>query len=408
MKDFDLNFVRSQFYAFDGDNPLSQKAFFENAGGSFPCKFVVDKLTKFYETTKVQPYGYFNGSIEAGEEMDKSIEKLAQLLRIPTKNLHVGPSTSQNTYVLANALRLSKIRRKAIIVSNQDHESNTGVWRNLANQGFEIREWGVRPDGILYLDDLKQLVDSSVCMIAFPHVSNIIGQVNPVKEICTLAKEVGAYTCVDGVSYAPHGIPQIKDFNPDIYLFSSYKTFGPHLGLMYVSDNLASELESQCHYFNKEFPNKRFTPAGPDHAQVSALGGIYDYFEAFSNHHLDDKLSLDSSITGVNNLISSQEKKILKPLLDFLKTKREVRLLGSYEVEDRVPTVAIVIKKSNIALAKELNELNISVGVGDFYAVRLLEALDVDAHEGVVRLSFVHYTSGSDVEQLISGLDRHL
>ena len=408
MKDFDLNFVRSQFYAFDGDNPLSQKAFFENAGGSSPCKFVVDKLTKFYETTKVQPYGYFNGSIEAGEEMDKSIEKLAQLLRIPTKNLHVGPSTSQNTYVLANALRLSKIRRKAIIVSNQDHESNTGVWRNLANQGFEIREWGVRPDGILYLDDLKQLVDSSVCMIAFPHVSNIIGQVNPVKEICTLAKEVGAFTCVDGVSYAPHGIPQINYFNPDIYLFSSYKTFGPHLGVMYVSDNLASELESQCHYFNTEFPNKRFTPAGPDHAQVSALGGMYDYFEAFSNHHLDEKLLLDSSINGVNNLISIQEKKILKPLLDFLKTKKEVRLLGSYEVEDRVPTVAIVIKNSNIALAKELNELDISIGVGDFYAVRLLEALDVDTHEGVVRLSFVHYTSGSDVEKLISGLDRHL
>ena len=408
MKDFDLDFVRSQFYAFDADNPLSRRAFFENAGGSFPCKFVVDKLTKFYETTKVQPYGYFNGSIEAGEEMDKSIGKLANLLGIPTKNLHVGPSTSQNTYVLANALRLSKIRRKVIIVSNQDHEANTGVWRNLENQGFEIREWGVRPDGILYLDDLKQLIDSSVCMIAFPHVSNIIGQVNPVKEICTLAKEVGAYTCVDGVSYAPHGIPQINDFNPDIYLFSSYKTFGPHLGVMYVSNNLASELESQCHYFNKDVPNKRFTPAGPDHAQVSALGGIYDYFEAFSNYHLDDKLSLNSSIDGVNKLISSQEKKILKPLLDFLKTKTEVRLLGSYEVEDRVPTVAIVIKKSNITLAKELNELDISIGVGDFYAVRLLKALDVDTHEGVVRLSFVHYTSVSDVEKLISGLDRHI
>ena len=408
MKGFDLDFVRSQFYAFDANNPLSRRAFFENAGGSFPCKFVVDKLTKFYETTKVQPYGYFNGSIEAGEEMDKSIEKLAQLLRIPTKNLHVGPSTSQNTYVLANALRLSKIRRKVIIVSNQDHESNTGVWRNLANQGFEVREWGVRPDGILYLDDLKQLVDSSVCMIAFPHVSNIIGQVNPVKEICTLAKEAGAFTCVDGVSYAPHGIPQIDNFKPDIYLFSSYKTFGPHLGVMYVSDNLASELESQCHYFNKKLPNKRFTPAGPDHAQVSALGGMYDYFEAFSNHHLDDKLSSDSSVDMVNNLISSQEKKTLKPLLDFLKTKREVKLLGSYEVENRVPTVAIIIKKSNIALAKELNELDVSIGVGDFYAVRLLEALNVDTHEGVVRLSFLHYTSASDVEKLISGLDRHL
>ena len=82
--------------------------------------------------------------------------------------------------------------------------------------------------------------------------------------------------------------------------------------------------------------------------------------------------------------------------------------MGSYEIEDRVPTVAIVTKKSNIVLAKELNELNISVGTGDFYAVRLLQALGVDTHEGVIRLSFLHYTSGNDVEKLISGLDRHL
>ena len=408
MKDFDLNFVRSHFYAFDPGNPLRKKAFFENAGGSFPCKFVVDKLTKFYQTTKVQPYGHFDGSIEAGEEMDSSFTKVAQMLGVPTKNIHVGPSTSQNTYVLANALRLSKLKKRVIIVSNQDHEANTGVWRNLASQGFEVREWKVRANGVLYLDDLKKLVDSNVCLIAYPHVSNIIGQVNPVKEICTLAKEVGAFTCVDGVSYAPHGIPQINDFNPDIYLFSSYKTFGPHLGVMYVSDTLATELESQCHYFNKEFPNKRFTPAGPDHAQVSALGGVYDYYDALSDYHFNSTLSSRSSIERIINLVSHQEKRLLKPLLDFLKTKKDIRLLGSYETENRVPTVAIVTKKSNIVLAKELNELNVSVGAGDFYAVRLLEALGVDIHEGVIRLSFVHYTSGNDVEKLISGLDRHL
>ena len=177
---------------------------------------------------------------------------------------------------------------------------------------------------------------------------------------------------------------------------------------MYVSDSLATELESQCHYFNKEFPNKRFTPAGPDHAQVAALGGIYDYYDSLSEHHLNSELSSSSCIDKLNNLISNQEKKLLKPLLDFLKTKKDIRLLGSYEIEDRVPTVAIVTKKSNIELAKELNELNVSVGSGDFYAVRLLQALDVDIHEGVIRLSFVHYTSGNDVEKLISGLDQHL
>ena len=97
---------------------------------------------------------------------------------------------------------LSKNKKKVIIVSNQDHESNTGVWRNLASQGFEVREWKVRSNGSLYLDDLKEIVDKTVCLIAFPHASNIIGQVNPVKAICSLAKEAGAFTCVDGVSYA--------------------------------------------------------------------------------------------------------------------------------------------------------------------------------------------------------------
>ena len=169
-----------------------------------------------------------------------------------------------------------------------------------------------------------------------------------------------------------------------------------------------SILPVQGHYFNAKNPTQTLTPAGPDHAQVSALGGIFDYYEAVSKHHLNGELSLDSSVNGINGLIAKQEKKILKPLLDFLKTKRDVRLLGSYETEDRVPTVAIVTKKSNVALAKQLNELDISVGVGDFYAVRLLEALDVDINEGVTRLSFVHYTSGSDVEKLISGLDRYL
>ena len=73
MKTLDLNFVRSCFYAFDESNPLKDRAFFENAGGSFPSRFVVDKLTAFYGKTKVQPYGSFNESIEAGKDMPTEI-----------------------------------------------------------------------------------------------------------------------------------------------------------------------------------------------------------------------------------------------------------------------------------------------------------------------------------------------
>ena len=405
MENLDLNFVRSCFYAFDKNNPLNSRSFFENAGGSFPCKFVVDKLSEFYSKTKVQPYGDFNESMEAGNAMDLSYKKIAGMLGISQDNLHLGPSTSQNTYVLSNALRQAKVNRKTLVVSNQDHESNTGVWRNLSHEGFEVREWRMREDGKLYIEDLKELLDEKVLLLAFPHVSNIIGEINPVKEICKLAKQTGVFTCVDGVSYAPHGIPRIGDFNPDIYLFSSYKTFGPHLGVMYVSDDLAQVLESQCHYFNKGYANKRFTPAGPDHAQIAALGGVVDYYTAFANHHFNEKDLTEKTIAKINKLVTSQEHQLLTPLLEYLDQKNSIRVIGSTDISNRVPTVAIKTEKSNAELAKRLNELNVLVGTGNFYAVRLLEALNLDAKEGVMRISFVHYTSKRDIESLIKALD---
>ncbi len=405
MKTIDLNFVRSCFYAFDESNPLKDRSFFENAGGSFPSKFVVDKLTEFYGKTKVQPYGSFNESIEAGNDMDLSYEKMAKMLGVEKNELHFGPSTSQNTYVLSNALRKARVKRKTIIVSNQDHESNTGVWRNLGEEGFEIKEWKMRDDGRLYIDDLKDMLSENVLLLAFPHVSNIIGEINSASEICSLARNVGAFTCVDGVSYAPHGIPHINDIRPDIYLFSSYKTFGPHLGVMYVSQELSKVLESQCHYFNREYDNKRFTPAGPDHAQIAALGGVVDYYEAFANHHFDEKNLNPDTIEKINQLIKQHEHQLLEPLLNFLDKKNSLRIIGSTEIKNRVPTVAIKTEKSNIELAKKLNDLNVLVGTGDFYAVRLLEALNINTEEGVMRISFVHYTSKKDVDKLVEALD---
>ena len=405
MKTLDLNFVRSCFYAFDESNPLRDRSFFENAGGSFPSKFVVDKLNEFYGKTKVQPYGSFNESIEAGNNMDLSYKKMAKMLGVEENNIHFGPSTSQNTYVLSNALRKAKVDKKTIIVSNQDHESNTGVWRNLGNEGFEIKEWKMRDDGRLYIEDLKEILSEDVLLLAFPHVSNIIGEINPVFEICELARNIGIFTCVDGVSYAPHGIPIISNFRPDIYLFSSYKTFGPHLGVMYVSNNLSKVLESQCHYFNTGYNNKRFTPAGPDHAQIAALGGVADYYEAFANHHYEEKNLNRETIEKINQTITQHEHQLLEPLLDFLDQKNSLRVIGSTETKNRVPTVAIKTEKSNIELAKKLNDLNVLVGTGDFYAVRLLEALNIDTVEGVMRISFVHYTSRKDIDKLIQALD---
>ena len=283
MTELDLNFVRSQFPAFQDEN-FSGLSFFENAGGSFPANTVVSRLSRFYITRKVQPYATYDASSQGGKEMDEARDRMSKLLNVTGEELHLGPSTSSNTYVLSQAFRTLKCKRNVIVVTNQDHEANSGAWWRLSRDGFEIREWKVnRESGQLSLGDLKSLLDDSVLLVAFPHCSNIVGEINPAKDICRLIQSYGAFSCVDGVSYVPHGFPNFSDLGADIYLFSSYKTYGPHLGVMYLSKRLNNLLENQGHYFNEHIPTKRFTPAGPDHAQIASLAGIADYVDAIFN-----------------------------------------------------------------------------------------------------------------------------
>ena len=208
MRALDIDFVRAQFPAFQ--NPaLAEQAFFENAGGSYPCRFVVDRLERFYRERKVQPYGPFEASRLGGEEMDEARVRLAAVMGIETDELSFGPSTTQNTYVLAQAFRQWLPDGAAIVVTNQDHEANSGPWRRLAADGIEVREWQVDPEtGHLDVSGLAPLLDGAA-LLCFPHCSNLVGEINDVAAITALAHSAGAVVCVDGVSYAPHGIPDV-------------------------------------------------------------------------------------------------------------------------------------------------------------------------------------------------------
>ncbi len=408
MVKLDTDFVRSQFPAFY-EPELQGKGFFENAGGSYTCKSVIERLFRFYHQRKVQPYSPYTAATLGGEEMDEARIRLSAIMNIAVDELSFGPSTSQNTYVLSQAFRQMLRPGDSIIVTNQDHEANSGVWRRLIDSGIDVREWQVDADtGHLDPADLINMLDGKVKLVCFPHCSNIVGEINPVLDICTIAREAGAYSCVDGVSYAPHGLPDIGNLGADIYLFSTYKTYGPHQGIMYVRRSLADVLPNQAHYFNEGSRVMRFTPAGPDHAQVAACAGLADYVDLIHNFHFDANSDPVARGRAVYQLQAEKEKTLLEPLLDYLRERKDVRLIGPNTPIGRVPTVAIQSSKDGIKLAAELANYNIMAGGGNFYAVRLLEALGIDPEKGVLRLSFVHYTAEHEIEQLISGLDQVL
>ncbi len=155
MTVLDIDFVRSQFPAFS-EPSLQQQAFFENAGGSFTCKAVVDRLTRFYTQRKVQPYASYAASRLGGEEMDEARTRLSAAMGVDDDELSFGPSTTQNTYVLSQAFRKWLSPGDAIIVTNQDHEANSGPWRRLAEEGVDVREWRIDPEtGMLDLERLR-------------------------------------------------------------------------------------------------------------------------------------------------------------------------------------------------------------------------------------------------------------
>ena len=407
MRELDVGFVREQFPAFSEESLVGQ-AFFENAGGSYACKQVIDLLSGYYTRTKVQPYYPYAASARAGEAMDAAYGSLAGFLNVGVDEVFLGPSTSQNTYVLAQAFRGFLRAGDEIIVTNQDHEANGGVWRRLASDGVVVREWGVNDAGLLETAGLEALLNEKTRLVAFPHCSNIVGEINPVRAWVELVHAAGAVAVVDGVSYAGHGFPDVRALGADVYLFSLYKTFGPHQGVMVVREELQDELVNQSHYFNDGVVRKRLVPAGPDHAQVAAAKGVTDYFEVIHAHHFDDEVSPAVMAERVHTLFRNAEQARLRPLLEFLGSCDGVRVVGRGVEGDllcRAPTVSVLVDGvASSVVVRELAARGVMCGFGHFYAARLLGALGVDLSEGVVRFSFVHYTTDAEVQQLISAL----
>jgi len=409
MVALDPEFVRNQFPSFR-QKDLRDKVFCENAGGSLVCRYVIWRIHRYFNERRVQPYGAYPASQQAGAEMDEARLRLAAHLGVARDEVHFGPSTSANTYVLAQAFRQWLPRGAAIVVTDQDHEANSGVWRRLAEDGgVEIREWKADP-GTGHLDPgvLAALLDQRVRLVCFPHASNILGEVNDVAAICRMLRSAGALSCVDGVGYAPHGLPDIRRLGADIYLFSTYKTYGPHQGVMVMQGELAHRLPNQGHWFNAGDTVKRFNPAGPDHAQVAACAGISDYIDAIYDHHFRGGRDAQGRADKVAELFRQQETAVLTPLMDYLAGRPNLRVLGPKRADRRLPTVSVALSEPAAQVAERLARHGILAGGGDFYARRLLQAMGVDPVRGVLRLSLLHYTLPEEVDRLITALDSEL
>ncbi len=406
----DTKFVRSKFPAFK-DKICKKNLFFENAGGSYVPINVINHLNNFLISSKVQPYANFASSKLAGKQMDKAIKLISSLINAKKNEIIIGGSTTQNIYVLANAFKKLLNKNDEIIITNQDHEANIGSWLRLKDLGFKVKIWKMnKKNGELEISELKKLLSKKTKLVCVTHCSNIIGSINDIKKITKLVHSYGAYIFADGVSYAPHGFPDIKKLDVDFYSFSLYKTFGPHLGLLFIKENILKKLPNQNHNFLSGQIPYTLNPGGPNHEELASCIGIAEYFDELYNHHFNNKnLPLNKKIELTNNIISKHEEKIGNILLEYLNNNKNIRLLGhkSIKNKNRAPTFSFIHKKfKSKTIADKLVRSGVGTRNDNFYAWRCLKYLGINTNDGVVRISMVHYNTVNEVKKLINILKK--
>ncbi|MGF1609684.1 MAG: aminotransferase class V-fold PLP-dependent enzyme, partial [Kiloniellales bacterium] len=373
---FDVDFARSHF-------PLLQDgwALFENAGGTLAARPVVERLTAYASETMVQPGGPFDASELAAERIAESQRLLAEMINAAPDEVMIGPSTTMNVYLLAQALRSWFKPGDEIVVTNLDHEANNGAWRRLAEQGVVVREWRFEPDSVeLEPAGLDALLTERTRLVCVTHCSNITGSLHDVAALARKVHAAGALICIDGVAYAPHRAIDVKAWDVDFYLCSLYKFYGPHLGLLYGKREHLLRAKGQNHFFigEDDIPLK-LNPGGVNHELTASASGIAAYFESLFRHHFkDSNLPLHARVGRIYELIARHEERIVAPFIEFLTAKPKVRIIGRATADRtrRVPTVSFVVEGRQAAsLPDALRQHRLGLRSGDFYAARLINDL---------------------------------
>ena len=392
----DSAWVRAQFPALRSD-----WAFFDNAGGSAPCRAAIDAVRAHMEALPFQLGASYPGSVRAGEAVDAGRADAARLFGAEADEIVFGASSTALVRLLARALRPRWTAGDEVVVTNLDHEANIGPWRALEETGIVLREWRLRPaSATLELADLEPLLSERTRLVAFTHCSNVVGTVLDVAAITARVRAAGALSCVDGVAFAPHRRVDVRALGADFYFASVYKVFGPHLGVLYGRRERWDEAAPQSWFFSTAGGPSRFEPGNPCYELAASLSGVVGYLEELDRHH-----GGPGSIAGAFERIAAHERVLAAPLLAFLDAHPRTRVLGPEDAE-RLPTVAFAVEgEPASAIPPRLDRERIATRFGHFYAYRAIRDLGLLERDGVVRASMAHYNTPGEVTRLVDALD---
>ena len=403
-----LDYVRSQFPGL-----ARGWTFFDNAGGSQILKGALERINTFLIEKNVQIGGSYEVSQSAANALYEARTAAMHLVNASRpEEIVFGNSTTALLQNLARAMHSQLSAGDEIIVTVSDHESNIGPWDRLQDAGITLKFWPLNKETLtLDLADLEPLMSERTKMVCVTHVSNILGSINPIREIADFVHAHGAKICVDAVAYAPHRAVDVQAFDVDYYVFSLYKTYGPHYALMYGKDDLLLELDTLYHYFyGKDKVPGKLEPGNPNYELAYSTCGIVDYLTALGEQ-TGETGTVRQKIVAAFTAITAQENLLTDRLLSYLRSRNDCRIVGqvSNHDETRVPTIAFRFDGREAGdLCKAMDGEQIAMRFGDFHSRRLAEYLDLTDHGGMLRVSMVHYNTLEEVDRFTAALDRIL
>jgi cysteine desulfurase family protein (TIGR01976 family) len=399
--------LRPRFPGLDGGDLL-----LDNAGGTQVPVEVADRVRDYMLRSFVQVGADYAVARTATGTVARARAMIESLMGAGAGQVALGPSTSALCAMLADCYRRApRSRRNEIVVAESGHEANVGPWLRLGREGFEPRIWRLDPAAQeCPLEELARLVSDRTLLVAFPHVSNLLGRVERLPEIVEIAHRAGARVVVDGVAYAPHRAMDVAAWGVDWYVFSIYKVFGPHMAALYGSREALAEVEGPNHFFidRGDVPYK-LELGGVLHEGCAGALGLCDYLPAVAGRGPEETLRRETVVRAFS-AVEALEQPLAERLLEFLRARTDVRVIGPAEAgAARVPTVGFVhARRSSKEIALAANAAGLGIRYGHFYAHRLAAALGLDPDDGVVRTSLVHYNSPDEVERLIAFFEAHL
>ena len=387
----------------------------ENAGGSQVPTSVADAIRDHL----LHDYCQLGAGYPASDRATATVERAHRFMDrfVNGEGLGrvvLGSSCTSLMHVLAHAIGRTIEPGDEIVVCEQGHEANIGCWMELERFGAVIRWWKVDPEtGSLSLDDLESVLSKRTRIVAFPHVSNLLGEIVDVKGATELAHRHGAKVVVDGVAYAPHRAIDVRRWNVDFYAWSTYKVYGPHMGALFGRFDAFEGLRGPNHFFipDDELPYK-FELGGASHEGCAGLCALAPILGELAGHGNSKEIDAENCsyeiVEKAFETMTALESPLQAHLLERLRRHEQVRIIGptAPEISARVSTISFLhFQRDSEEIVAAARNADVGIRHGHMYAYRLCKAMGIDLQSGVVRVSAVHYNTMSEIDRLMDAID---